>query len=104
MFLFTVIHVNFSQSVYSAEEADGNMTITLQADGISILPYSVEINPMELMPVGAPGMYVYRVLFDRRFQFIIQEMLKVMELILSQIHLLLCSVLVPFKLMFQCRS
>ena len=64
MLLFTVIHVNFSQSVYSAEEADGNMTITLQADGISILPYSIEINPMEFMPVGAPGMYVYRVLFD----------------------------------------
>ena len=89
--------------MYSAEEADGNMTITLQANGISILPYSVEIKPMELMPVGAPGMYVYRVLFDCRLQFIIQVMLKVMELILSQIHLLLYSVLMPFKLMFQCQ-
>ena len=55
LLLFTVIHVNFSQPVYSAEEVDGRMMITLQSDGFSIWPYSVEINPMEILPVGAPG-------------------------------------------------
>ena len=55
MFLFTVIHVNFSQPVYSAEEVDERMIITLQSDGFSIWPYSVEVNPMEILPVGAPG-------------------------------------------------
>ena len=42
-----VIYVNFSQTVYSAEEVDGMMIVTLQADGFSIWPYSVEVNPME---------------------------------------------------------
>ena len=55
LFHFTVIHVNFRQSVYSARETDREMTITLQADDITNWPYSVEINPMELLPVGAPG-------------------------------------------------
>ena len=41
--------------MYSAEEIDGRMIITLQSDGFSIWPYSVEINPMEILPVGAPG-------------------------------------------------
>ena len=50
-----MIHVNFTQPVYSAEEVDGRMMITLQSDGFSIWPYSVEINPMEILPVGAPG-------------------------------------------------
>ena len=41
--------------MYSAEEVDGRMMITLQSDGFSIWPYYVEINPMEILPVGAPG-------------------------------------------------
>ena len=41
--------------MYSAEEADGMMIITVEADGFSIWPYSVEINPMESLPVGGPG-------------------------------------------------
>ena len=52
---FTVIYINFSQPMYSAEEADGMMIITVEADGFSIWPYSVEINPIELLPVGGPG-------------------------------------------------
>ena len=55
MLLFTVIHVNFSQPVYSAEEADERMIIKLQADCLSIWSYSVEINIMEILPVGVPG-------------------------------------------------
>ena len=55
LLLFTVIHVNFSQPVYSAEEADGRIMITLESDGFSTWPYYVEINPMEILPVGAPG-------------------------------------------------
>ena len=31
------------------------MKVTVEADGFSIWPYSVEINPMEILPVGAPG-------------------------------------------------
>ena len=31
------------------------MTVTVEADGFSTWPYSVEINPMEILPVGAPG-------------------------------------------------
>ena len=42
--------MNFSQAAYSAEEADGMMTITVEADGFSTFPYSVEVNPM---PVGS---------------------------------------------------
>ena len=53
--LFTVIYVNFSQATYSAEEADGMMIITVEADGFSIQPYIVEINPIEILPVGGPG-------------------------------------------------
>ena len=59
LLLFTVIHVNFSQFAYSAEETDGEMTITLQADDISNWPYFVEINPTELLPIGAPGISSY---------------------------------------------
>ena len=55
MLLYAVIHVNFSQPVYSAEEVDERMIITLQSYGFSIWPYSVEVNPMEILPVGAPG-------------------------------------------------
>ena len=57
MFLFTVIYVNFTQSTYSAEENDGMMIITVEADGFSIWPYSVEINPMEILPIGDPGKF-----------------------------------------------
>ena len=53
--LFTVIYVNFSQVTYLAAEAGGMMIITVEADGFSILPYSVSINPTELLPVGGPG-------------------------------------------------
>ena len=42
--------------MYSAKEADGEMTITLKANNISNWPYSVEIIPREILPVGAPGM------------------------------------------------
>ena len=59
LLLFAVIHVNFSQSVYSAKEIEGEMIITLQADNITNQTYSVEINAMELLPVGAPGTYVH---------------------------------------------
>ena len=55
LFLFTVIFVNFGQPVYSAEEADGIMIITVEADGFSIWPYYVEINPIEVLPVGELG-------------------------------------------------
>ena len=55
LFLFAVIFVNFSQATYSAEEADGAMIITLEADGFSPWPYAVEITPTEILPVGAPG-------------------------------------------------
>ena len=41
--------------MYSAEEVDERMIITLQSYGFSIWPYSVEVNPMEILPVGAPG-------------------------------------------------
>ena len=55
MFFIIVIHVNFTQATYSAEEADEMMLVTVEADGFSIWPYTVEINPMEILPVGAPG-------------------------------------------------
>jgi len=54
LFLHTVIYVNFGQTVYSAEEADGMMTITVEADGFSIWPYFVEVTPFENFPRG-PG-------------------------------------------------
>ena len=53
--LFTVIHVNFGQSVYSAKETDGEMTITLQADVIGLTLLKL----IQLLPVGAPGTYNY---------------------------------------------
>ena len=55
LFLFVVIFINFSQTMYSAEEADGAMIITVEADGFSAWPYAVEITPTEMLPVGAPG-------------------------------------------------
>ena len=55
--LFTVIYVNFSQATYSTAEADGMMIITVEANDFSIWPYSVEINPMEILPVGGPGKF-----------------------------------------------
>ena len=55
MLLFTVIHVNFSQSVYSTKEADGRIIVTLEADGFSLWPYYVEVNPIELLSLGGPG-------------------------------------------------
>ena len=53
--LFTVIHVNVTQPVYSAVEVDGMMIITLSADGFSLWPYYAEVNPIELLPLGGPG-------------------------------------------------
>ena len=44
--------------MYTGEEADGMMIITVEADGFSIWPYSVEINPVEILPVGGPGKLV----------------------------------------------
>ena len=55
LFLYTVIFVNLSQTIYSAKEADGAMIITVEADGFSPWPYAVEITPTEMLPVGAPG-------------------------------------------------
>ena len=55
LLLFAVIHVNFSQPLYSAEEEDEMMIITLTADGFSLWPYYVEVNPSELLPLGGPG-------------------------------------------------
>ena len=48
------MHVNFSQAVYSVEEADGMMIITVEADGFSIWPFFVEVTPFENFP-GGPG-------------------------------------------------
>ena len=62
MVLLTVIYVNFSQEMYSAEEADGMMIITVEADAFSIWPYSVEINPIEILPVGGPGKLMYLIM------------------------------------------
>ncbi|XP_065902914.1 FRAS1-related extracellular matrix protein 2-like [Dysidea avara] len=42
------IHVNFSQVLYSAEEADGMLTVTLEADGFSIWPFTADVTPMEV--------------------------------------------------------
>ena len=53
--LSAVIFVNFSQAIYSAEEADGAMIITVKADGFSPWPYAVEITPTEILPVRASG-------------------------------------------------
>ena len=53
--LFTVIYVNFSQPTFSATEASGMIKVTVEADGFSIWPYSIEINPIEILPAGAPG-------------------------------------------------
>ena len=55
LFHFVVIFINFSQTMYSAEEADGAIIITVEADGFSPWPYAVEITPTEMLPVGAPG-------------------------------------------------
>jgi len=61
LFLYTVIFVNFSQVVYSAEEADGMMIITVEADGLSVWPYFVEVTPFENFPRG-PGKTIIRLL------------------------------------------
>ena len=52
---FPVIYVSFSCTKYLAEEADGVMTITVQASGISFRPYIIMIEPIEELPVGGPG-------------------------------------------------
>ena len=64
MLLYAVIHVNFSQPVYSASESDGSMIITLEADGFSLWPYYVEVNPIELLPVGESGKLIKRLSGD----------------------------------------
>ena len=51
-----VIYVNFSKALYSAKEEDGIMIITLEADGLSAWPYSVEVTPLE---IGGSGVYTY---------------------------------------------
>ena len=53
--LFIVIFVNFSQPTFSAMESSGIMKVTVEADGFSMWPYAVEINPGDILPVGAPG-------------------------------------------------
>ena len=47
-----VIHVNFSQTIYSGEEANGTIIITIEADGFSIWPFSVVVTPVE---IGGPS-------------------------------------------------
>ena len=39
--------MNFSQAVYSGEEENGAIIITIEADGFSIWPFSVLVTPME---------------------------------------------------------
>ena len=56
MLLFTVICVSFTHTKYFAEEADGVMTITVQASAFSLRPYIIVIEPVEDLPVGDPGM------------------------------------------------
>ena len=43
-----VIHVNFSQAIYSGDEANGSIIITIEADGFSIWPFSVVVTPVEI--------------------------------------------------------
>jgi len=69
MYIFinsTEIYVNFSQVLYSAVEADGMMTVVLEADGFSIWPFSAEVTPME---VGGPGIYAYYMIHNIKLQF-----------------------------------
>ena len=51
-----VIYVNFTQALYSDEEGNGTITITIEADGFSIWPFSVVVTPME---IGGPSMLVW---------------------------------------------
>ena len=44
----TVIYVNFSQAVYSGEEANGAIIIMIEADGFSVWPFSVLVTPKEI--------------------------------------------------------
>jgi len=44
--------VNFTQAVYSGEEGNGTIMITIEADGFSIWPFSVVVTPME---IGGPS-------------------------------------------------
>jgi len=44
----TAISVDFTQAMYSNEEANGTIAITVEADGYSIWPFAVEIFPMEI--------------------------------------------------------
>ena len=43
-----VIYVNFSQAIYSGEEAPYSIIITIEADGFSIWPFSVVVTPLEV--------------------------------------------------------
>ena len=44
--------MNFTQAVYSGEEGNGTIMITIEADGFSIWPFSVVVTPME---IGGPS-------------------------------------------------
>jgi len=44
--------VNFTQAVYSDEEANSTINITITADGYSIWPFSVVVTPVE---IGGPS-------------------------------------------------
>jgi len=46
--ILAVIYVNFSQALYSAEEEDRMMILTLEADMVSIWPFSIEVIPIEI--------------------------------------------------------
>jgi len=47
-----VIYVNFSQALYSDEETNGTIMITIEADGFSLWPFSVVVTPFE---IGGPS-------------------------------------------------
>jgi len=48
-----VIYVNFTRAVYSDEEANGTIIITIVADGYTMWSFSVVVTPVE---IGGPSM------------------------------------------------
>jgi len=46
--ILAVIYVNFSQALYTAEEEDRIMILTLEADMVSIWPFSIEVIPIQI--------------------------------------------------------
>ena len=50
--ILVVIYVNFTQALYSAEEQDGMLILILEADRVSVMPFSVVVIPIE---TGGPS-------------------------------------------------